>query len=341
MGLPTVKVKVPEALKADMPPTQFGKILAATPVIMAVVATMLAGLASSEMTRAQYDRALAAQQQSKAGDQWSFFQAKRLRGAIQRNTVDLMQSTVEVRPLEIAGLKTAAERLVAAPALSDAQDERTKLHGDLVAALNSASAQQALLLMKNGELPPGGTPVAPPANIKAALDAMENLRSDAEIAALLASVTDKALEEAVATARDRALDFDAATKPINQAIDQLDNLVGKQATLLGLSDAVLAAATRQFTAARLRFAALRYEAEARLNQSIANLYELQVRKSNLIAERHHRRSQRFFFGMLGAQTGVIISTFAMAARKHNILWALAAAAGLLAIAFAIYVYLYV
>ena len=111
--------------------------------------------------------------------------------------------------------------------------------------------------------------------------------------------------------------------------------------LVGLAAAGVASATRDFTVARLKFAALRYEVEARLNQSIANLYELQVRKSNISAERHHRRSQRFFFGMLAAQTGVIIATFAMAARKRNLLWGLAAAAGLVAIIFAIYVYLYV
>jgi hypothetical protein len=97
--------------------------------------------------------------------------------------------------------------------------------------------------------------------------------------------------------------------------------------------------SRDFTAARLRYTAARYGVEARLNQAIANLYELQVRKSNMSAERHHARSQRFFFGMLGAQLGVIVSTFAMAARNRNLLWSLAAAAGVLAIAFAIYVYL--
>jgi hypothetical protein len=66
-----------------------------------------------------------------------------------------------------------------------------------------------------------------------------------------------------------------------------------------------------------------------------------VRKNNISAERHHKRSQRFFYGMLAAQTGVIIATFAIAARKRNLLWSLAAAAGAAATAFAIYVYLYV
>ena len=96
-----MKVEIPDKLKADVPATTWGKMLSATPVVMAVLATMLAGLASSEMTRAQYDRSLAAQQQSKAGDQWSFFQAKRLRGAMQRSTLDLLQATTEVRPLNV------------------------------------------------------------------------------------------------------------------------------------------------------------------------------------------------------------------------------------------------
>src|SRR5512135_1217594 len=115
-----MKVQIPEQLKSDVPPTQFGKVLAATPVGMAVVATLLAGLASSEMTRAQYDRALAAQQQSKAGDQWSFFQAKRLRGALQRNSLDLLQSLAEVHPLTAAALNALAGPPVSQPDQTEA-----------------------------------------------------------------------------------------------------------------------------------------------------------------------------------------------------------------------------
>jgi hypothetical protein len=163
---------------------------------------------------------------------------------------------------------------------------------------------------------------------------------------VLARVTNKALEDALRAARNHAQAFDTATKPVNQAVDQLDNLLSRLAACLqakpasdGASPAAGASLTRDFTAARLRYAALRYEVEARLNQAIANLYELQVRKGNISAERHHNRSQRFFYGMLGAQLGVIIATFAIAARQRNLLWSLAAAAGLLAIGFAIYVFL--
>jgi len=180
--------------------------------------------------------------------------------------------------------------------------------------------------------------------VKAALDAVENLTPDSQVVPLLAKVSLKTLDEALLAARDRAQAFDAATRPVNQTIDQLESLLARQAASLAAkasSPASGASLTRDFTVARLRYAALRYEVEARLNQAIASFYELQVRKSNISAERHHKRSQRFFFGMLAAQLGVIVSTLAMAARQRNLLWALAAAAGLLAVAFAIYVYLYV
>ena len=93
-----MKTTIPEELKRDLPANKWGKLLIVTPVVMTVVATLLAGLASSEMTRAQYDRALGAQLQSKAGDQWNYFQAKKLRGAMQRNSLELLQAIGEVNP---------------------------------------------------------------------------------------------------------------------------------------------------------------------------------------------------------------------------------------------------
>src|SRR5208337_2863733 len=98
---------------------------------------------------------------------------------------------------------------------------------------------------------------------------------------------------------------------------------------------------RSFAAARLRYTATRYDAEARLNLAVGGIYELQVRQSNYAAEKHHARSGKFFYGMLAAQMAVIVSTFAIAARKRNFLWSIAAAAGTAAVAFAAYVYLYV
>ncbi len=214
----------------------------------------------------------------------------------------------------------------------------------MLGALASPAGEQALALLERGELPRMGDAPALDPNVKAALDAVENLTPEPEIAPLLARVPDKTLDEALRAARSQAQALDAATKPVNQAIDLLDNLLSRQGASLQAKPPSAGSGVslnRDFTVARLRYAALRYEAEARVNQAIASLYELQVRKSNISAERHHNRSQRFFYGMLAAQLGVIIATFAIAARQRNLLWSLAAAAGLLAITFAIYVYLYV
>ena len=57
----------------DAPKSATAKALAAVPVALTVLATILAGLSSSEMTRSMYYRSLAAQHQSKAGSQWAFF----------------------------------------------------------------------------------------------------------------------------------------------------------------------------------------------------------------------------------------------------------------------------
>ena len=280
---PTVKVTIPEELKQNAPPTKWGKILTVTPVVMTVVATLLAGLASSEMTRAQYDRAYAAQLQSKAGDQWGYFQAKKMRGAMQKNSLELLQATAEIHPPANPALEK-----IPAPA---------KLNLD--------------------------------PKIEAAIRAVENQMSEPEVDALLKPVDDKAISQALQSAKDNVRAFDAANAPATQAMDQLEKS-------LPSGDK---AAARDFTAARMRQTAARYDAEAGLNQSIANLYELQVRKANISAERHHKRSSRFFFGMLAAQAAVIVSTLAMAAQKRSFLWTVAAAAGLAAITFAVYVYL--
>jgi hypothetical protein len=292
------KIEIPENLKADLPPNKFGKILGATPIIMTVIATMLAGLASSEMTKAQYDRALAAQLQSKAGDQWSYFQAKKLRSAVAHNTLDLLRATSDVAPLEPAALPDADAATIAA------------LTKDQV---------------------PDATPAKFDDGVQTALEALESSKPEPEIAVALSKVKPSQLAESLVAAQAAAQAFDNATKSINKASDKFDES-------LATGDRRV---FRDFSAGRLHYTSTRYDAEARLNQAIASIYELQVRQNNYSAEKHHRRSAKFFYGMLAAQMAVIISTFAIAARQKNFLWSIAAAAGTAAVAFAAYVYLYV
>ena len=292
------KIQIPDAVKSDLPQNKWGKILGVTPIVMTVIATMLAGLASSEMTKAQYDRALAAQLQSKAGDQWSYYQAKKLRSAVARNTLDLLAATSDVTPLDAA-------------------------------ALPNADAATVVALTKN-QLPEAA-PAKFNAGVQAALDTLGNSRPETEIAAVLTKVKPAQLAESLLAAQDAAAAFDNATKSINKASDKFDES-------LMAGDKI---GFRSFSAARLRYTSARYETEARLNQTVASVFELQVRQNNYSAEKHHRRSGKFFYGMLASQMAVIISTFAIAARQRSFLWSIAAAAGVAAVSFSLYVYLYV
>lgn len=292
------KIEIPEHLKSELPPNKWGKVLGITPIVMTVIATMLAGLASSEMTKAQYDRSLAAQLQSKAGDQWSYYEAKKLRGAVARNTLDLLAATSELTPL-------------------------------VASTLPAADAPTIAALTKN-ELP-AAVPAKIDAAVQAALDLVENSRPETDIAPALAKVRPATLAASLLAAQDAATAFDDATKSVNQAVDRFDEalMTGDQTVFRG------------FSAARLRYTAARYDAESRLNLAVAGIYELQVRQNNYSAEKHHARSGKFFYGMLAAQLAVILSTFAIAARQRNFLWSAAAAAGTAAVAFSLYVFLYV
>src|SRR6266446_7649490 len=106
MRLSQIKADEPTEPGAPAKKTLWSIVLSSTPVILTVVATILAGLSSSEMTQAQYHRALAAQNQSKASDQWTFFQFKRSRGQEVKMALDRLPAAaleLEEGPL-IAGL---------------------------------------------------------------------------------------------------------------------------------------------------------------------------------------------------------------------------------------------
>ena len=112
-----LKVGNPDTLTP--PKSKWETIVTLTPVMLTLLATVLAGLSSSEMIQAQYYRSLAAQNQSKAGDQWGFFQAKRIRGTIMEAEVDGLPLVSKVWPLTPEILHAYAARLSrAGPTLS-------------------------------------------------------------------------------------------------------------------------------------------------------------------------------------------------------------------------------
>jgi hypothetical protein len=159
--------------------------------------------------------------------------------------------------------------------------------------------------------------------------------------------------EALRVAEDNTTAFDAAIAPTNKAMEAIRAAMTQTSSAAhALERATPGEPSRElsrrvdqiasdFTAARLRYSARRYDLEAALNKDIAQITEIRVRQSNLIADHHKERSQLFFFGMIIAQAAVIAATMALAVRQKSLLWGLATGAGLLAIAFGVYVRFYV
>lgn len=120
---------------AAAPPQKFwDKIITTTPVVLTVIATLLAGQSNSEMTRAQYSRSLASQDQSKVGDQWAYFQAKRTRTVILDRTGDLLDTMTLPGELDPAAFQALTQRLPVDLQNAGGESER------LVAALGKAKS---------------------------------------------------------------------------------------------------------------------------------------------------------------------------------------------------------
>jgi hypothetical protein len=391
-------------------------ILTSTPIVLTVVATLLAGFSSGEMTQAMYHRSLAAQNQSKAGDQWNFFQAKRIRGTTLETTVDLLQSLSEPGPVSPEALQAAAgrlweelhraeketnrllEALGPAPAFLGPADDRLRraaaqlllavqakataaeqARAQVAEVLADRAVQDAFTYLSASKVPAASTVRIDDPTIRGALLALQARRPDGEIEAMLASLPEDALHQAVRAAEANILAVEEADRPVSRELGRIDQLVRDQvalarswqravrdvdAALAGLSPAenrasaelsAAAAALRanaatvktaadelnnDFKAARHAYTARRYRNEANYNQEAAGLYEIQVRQSSLTSERHRARSKHFFYGMLVAQAGVTTATLSLAVRRKSVLWGLASLAGAAAVAVGVYVYLY-
>ena len=333
--------KVPLPAGADVPPGLWGRVLSFTPVVMTVVATLLAGLSNSELTRSLGDRTLAAQMQSKAGDQWSFFQAKKLRALETRSTADILRGTADAETFKPAEAAATIKELVGQMAHAGPQASPTQ------PAIPDLALPPAVAEALGGQTVADAAPWQPhdPAVQKAAA-ALAGGAPESTLPPLIAKVQTPALADEINSAAEYSNQMDARSGPVGHVIDRMESLL---VNLLGAGRAsgdaaVLAKALRLyngFTIARLGYVSQRYDTEARHNQATATLYEIQVRIDNASANRHSERSKQFFYGMLGAQAAVIVASMALAVKQRDLLWSLAAAVGVAAVSFATYVYLWV
>jgi len=98
--------------QAEKPASSSSTVLNMTPVVLTVLATIFAGVSSSEMTQSMFYRALAAQEQSKSGDEWAFFQTKRIRGTSLETTGQLLDSYTHPIPFSSDLFHTATAQMI-------------------------------------------------------------------------------------------------------------------------------------------------------------------------------------------------------------------------------------
>jgi len=237
------------------PKTMWDRVIASTPVVMTVIATILAGLSSSEMSTAQYHRAMAAQFQSKAGDQWAFYQAKRLRESGNQNSVDLLETLTgparldaqtfasQIQDLQhrLDHFNSTLNGLVASNSpntaplrelLEQTDKQTSRLAPQWSEALADPQVALAVKYLGGDELPViDEQPREVPA-ITTVLEAIDAGKNETETVDQVRQVKRADLDDAEVAATANATAFDTATEPIVAAIDRLGLLVSSEAAML-------------------------------------------------------------------------------------------------------------
>jgi hypothetical protein len=205
------------------------------------------------------------------------------------------------------------------------------------------------------------------------IEAIRARKPETEINVVLIRLRPGDVQKAVDLAEDRAARFDVATRPFPEAyrkavaaaaarerlaLDLENEVADTRVALLLLPTPLTPEAShvaaslgrraerlhrtaqeelRAAEASRLDFDFRRYRREGDYNQFLGYLREMQARRSALESDRHHYKSEMYFYAMLAAQVGVTISTFALAVRLRSTLWGVASLAGVAAIGVAGYV----
>ena len=281
------------AFPVDMQPAPKGlldKLGVALPVALTAIATAFAGLSSSEMSRAMYHRSEAAQDQSKANDQWSVAAHKRDRSLI---------------------MHTAALQL---------RDNKFEVIGDQP---DNAAARE--WVQRSGP-PPQTFPAIDDPAINEVLEAGRAGKPEAELLRAARAVNRIKLEEAIDRATAELKRIETEWQPV------LDSLARYLATAIETHD-------RNQQAKHMQVEQRRYRIEANLNQQLGHLYEVRVKTSTLQSERHHSRSDNFFYAMLAGQAGATLAALALARKRQSGLWLGAGLIGTVSVGFGAYVYL--
>jgi len=246
--------------------------------------------------------------------------------------------------------------------------------------LANQELQTAFVFLSGNKLPEVEDVKSQQEHIDQAVQAISDRLGENELMPILRQIKELDLGRAIETAEGNARRFESAGKSVGKMLDEIDKLIQDQTVRAGdfhqavadyrlaltearsglaeklssdlhspdasleKSDAAVQAAAEEldnlFKAGRYSYTARRQKRESDYHLKTAGLYEVQVHLNSLTSDRHRTRSKLFFFGMLAAQAGVTIASLSLAVRQRNVLWALAGVAGIAAVTFSGWVYLY-
>lgn len=302
----------PNEAKPEEPKGFLEKIGAALPIGLTMLATVFAGMSTGALQQAMYWKSQAAQDQSKATNQWTLAGFK-----VDRSLV--MQTAAAQLWVAIAGKKS-----------------------DPTPNPNDSTEKAAAEWLK-GNGPPGVYRRGAAAKDREGRAGMPDL-SHQGLQELLEMIRKRAPEEEILKKAARV-----PIPEINKAIDDAE--AANEKITEEDWDPIVRAARKLVTDARKKDPAAgtaaqaalfeleqrRYRSEATLNQEIGFLYEARVKISSAESDKHRRKSQTLFTAMLVAQIGGVISSLALARQKKSVLWLFAATTGLVALGFGAYV----
>jgi hypothetical protein len=285
---------------ADKPQSLFDKFSTALPIGLTALATVFAGMSTSELQRAMFWRTAAGQDQAKATNQWTFAGLKRNRALI-----------MEGNAVQLGTRQGKRVEAFAAPDKAKAEEK---------------SAAEWL----SGKGPPRvSLPKIEDPNIQAVLKAIRDREPEDDILKMAGKIKPKAINQAIDDAENAAAKIDADWEGVLKAVGDLSAARTKAEP----------EATGSIQAARFALEQRRYRAESGLSLGVGFLYDARVRVVTAVSDHHRRRSEYFFYAMLAAQIGAVISTLSLARQQKSGLLFLAALVGAAAVAFGAFVFL--
>jgi len=296
----------PAESEQPAPPRSFwDKLGAVLPIALTALATIFASMSNGALQEAMYWKSQAAQDQSRATNQWSLAGFKRDRALIMQTTAALLRAQSGYASVEF----------VLPP---DAKDDTRKA----LAWLTEKTPK--------GEMahpPRVNLPAVEDAHIKDLAEAIRTREPEKDQQAKAALVPLARINAVIDDAEKFSEQTDKEWKPV---LDAATALVAHQTASVPSGaqkkDAATAAQAIGFDLEERR-----YRAESRLNQGIGVLYEVRTKVSGAVSDKFRRKSTFLSYAMLVAQVGAVASSLALARKQKSALWLFAGIVGLVSV----------